>query len=232
MLHKSFSALAFILAMVLAPLPAFGIPSLQLYTDPGVYDTTTQTWVASDEDFTLSAFATDPTNDAILSVALSDDLFYLDASNNVVLEPGTTITIDGVTLTSADFVYGLPPISAINPDGGGGDLGPHDIYPTAFAEITVDIVTPGTIFDVQPLSGGGFGSYQDGYIYDFEVTDAVEGIHFDLYTLNGNDRIKDFAPFSHDAETGPPPPVPEPTTLLLFGSGLASLAFLKRRKSC
>jgi len=228
MLRKSFSAIAFIFALILAPLPAFGIPSLQLITDPGVYDTSTQTWVTSVEDFTLSAFATASTTDVRLSVALSADLFYLDASNNVVLQPGTTITIDGVTLTSADFDYGLPPISTVNPDGGGGDLPPHDIFPTAFAEITVGIVTPGTIFDTQPLSDGTFGSYEDGYIYNFMITDAVAGIHFDLYILNGRDRVVDKAPFSHDAETRPP--VPEPTTLLLLGSGLASLAILRRRK--
>ena len=229
MLRKSLSSMVFVLALILAPLPAFGIPTLQLITDPGVYDTTTQTWITSAADFTLSAFAVDPTDDAILCVALSEDLFYLDASNNVVFEPGTSITIDGVTLTAADFVYGLPPISTINPDGGGGDLGPHEIYPTAFAEIVIDIDAAGTIFDTQPLSGGGFGSYQDGYIYDFAITDAVAGIHFDLYILDDEDRILDKAPFSHDAETGTPP-VPEPMTLLLLGSGLASIAVLKRRK--
>lgn len=76
------------------------------------------------------------------------------------------------------------------------------------------------------------------YDFSFDVTAlALAGyqLHFDLYktgTGNGGTSdldIVDFAPFSHDAQSGPP--VPEPATMLLVGSGLIGIAGIKRRNS-
>ncbi len=188
--------------------PVLATPDLQLFIseeDGGWYDTGTETWVTSSDDFTLQAIVDDEdcfngqeTVELTLCIALSDDLYTLDGDGNVVFNEGTSITVDGVVLTEEDFVYGLPPISEVNEDGGGGDMPPHDIYPTAFTEITITIDDPGA--------------------YDFMIEDASAGIHFDLYTLDENEEIDCFAPFSHDAATVPP--VPEPSTVALLASGL------------
>lgn len=222
----SMAFLAGALIFLLLPQMAEAIPSLQLFIseeDGGYYDAETQTWVTASDDFTLDAIVADEsvfggedTTELILCVALDESLYSLDASGNVVFDDATGITIDGVQLTANDFEYGLPPISDLNPDGTGGDLGPHEIYPTAFTEIKMTIGDPGT--------------------YEFEITDASAGIHFDLYVLDENDRITtgNFAPFSHDAETVPP--VPEPSTLMLLGSGALLLTagkrFARKRSVC
>jgi len=191
--------------LLLSPAAAVAVPDLQLVIpEPeGYYDPITQTWVTSSDEFTLQAIVDDDDvfrgQDSVelyLCVALSDDLFTLDGNGDVVFADGMSLSINGAALTAADFEYGLPPISDENLDGQGGDLAPHEIYPTAFAEIAFTITDPG--------------------IYEFQIANAVAGIHFDLYSLKSRDRIDIFAPFSHDAGTVPSTPVPEPSTLALL----------------
>ena len=47
------------------------------------------------------------------------------------------------------------------------------------------------------------------------------GIHFDVYTLNstvnqGDLAVNHYAPFGYDAQSDPPPAVPEPSTIMLL----------------
>jgi len=60
-------------------------------------------------------------------------------------------------------------------------------------------------------------------VYTVAVS-GVTRIHFDTYgyVFDGNNV---FAPFSHDAEV-----VPEPSTVLLLGSGLAGLGLWRSRR--
>jgi len=204
--------------LLIAPKAAFCNPDLTLFIAPedgGYYNTTTETWVTAESDFTLQAIVDDEdvfrgedTVDLYLCVALSHDLYTLDGQGDVVFNEGTTITIDGITYTEDHFTYGLPPIEEMNPDGGGGDMPPHDIFPTAYLEVV-------RIINVADLNSPA--------TYEYEISDAVAGTHFDLYTLDAEGRIDKFAPFSKDAEV-----VPEPSTLALLGGGLLAVPLFRR----
>jgi hypothetical protein len=194
------------------PAAACANPNLSLYIDDeygGAYDATTETWVTASDEFVLQAIVPDDdvlngqeSVDLYLCIALSDDLYTLDGNGDVVFNDGMSLTVNGVDLLAHNFDYGLPPLTEDNTDGGGGDLAPHDWFPTAFTEIVTSIDGAGT--------------------YEFLISNAVPGIHFDLYTLDEFGQIDSFAPFSHDAETGTPP-VPEPATLALAIGGLLLL---------
>jgi hypothetical protein len=114
-------------------------------------------------------------------------------------------------------------------------LAPHSVFDTYFEVYAFNfdgVLTD--IYDTQ--TGGGSGK---GYIEAFQVTvnslaPEVTGVHFDLFTLEG-DGIYDinpggggiverFAPFSHDATI-----VPEANGLLLFSVGLLVVGRAIRR---
>ncbi len=203
-------SLVLVFMAVLVPSTAFCTPDLTLFIPPedgGFYDPVTETWVTMSSAFTLQAIVDDEdvfrgedSTTLYLAVALPEDL---------LTHEGTLITINGTSYTADDFTLGLAPIAELNPDGGGGDLAPHAIYPTLFLEIPLVITEPG--------------------IHEFEITDAAGGIHFDLYTLTSNPGDIDFfAPFSKDAATI----APEPSTFVLLGGGLliAPLRRYVRRK--
>jgi hypothetical protein len=204
---KATSFFAILVLFLLISTAAFAIPELTFDFEDGAAEfIEPDGWFITASDFDL--FANVNTDDVLrgnsqinlyLCISLSGDLYTMDGEGNITYTGGTGITANGQPLT---FEYGTPPISDLNEDGNGGDLAPHGYFPTAFAEYVI------------PITGAG--------TYTVSIANAVPGVHFDLYTLDELDRIDFFSPFSHDAEVVTPP-VPEPATLTLLGSGLLLL---------
>jgi hypothetical protein len=144
----------------------------------------------------------------------------------------------------------------------GGDLGSHGIYDTFFLEVplTFAAAPTATTYNVENNPGGLVpsatgGTYYASFSLDTLNLDPDYVLHFDLYNTDIREcaakkkaggpqalcpdvDVDDFAPFSHDAQSTPPdrelpPPVPEPTTMLLLGSALSaggSLRWYRRRQ--
>lgn len=223
--------MSLLFCLVVAP-AAFAQPDLQLYipgatyTAPGAGDE--ETWVIAENSFDLYVIGREGIDDVLLSVALGGFAETDDVS-------GVAVTIDGTTYS--DWQWGIPPIATIS-DGPPGDLAGHGIYPTWFLEIDAgDFAAVGNIGNTvddswDPSTGYFAGGNAMGEFKVFSVTvTGAEWVHFDAYNLDDQNRIDRFAPFSHDAAfVGEPPtnPIPEPTTLALFGLGLAGAGVVRR----
>jgi hypothetical protein len=216
-------------------------PSLQLDIGGGVYDPVTETVMATSDPFTLYAFASPSGNLTAGEIVGITGTYYL----SVALTPKTSppggdfgsfsILGDSVNETvdvTGDMIFGTPPDPAV---ASSGDLPSHGIFETYFTqyEIVFD-GTQTTPYNTQDNPGGnlvaGSGMYDDAFTIDMSLLEEGFGLHFDLYALADDGTIDFKAPFSHDAGGGTPP-VPEPATFLLVGSGMAALAMFRRRQN-
>ena len=218
---------------------AFSYPTLQLDIEGGWYNytgrlQTEETIVASSYTFDLYALLIPDRSNKL------DDWYYISAA----LVPKTSepsadlgyFVFDGQTVSvTSDMYYGVPPLeAALGFDA--GDLSQHGIFETYFVEFPFqfgnDQISPYDTKD-RAVSGGsipssGYGMYYKVFHVDVSGLQPGYLIHFDLYTklVKGGDiDVSAFAPLSHDAESR----VPEPSTLLLLGGGLLSLAVFGKR---
>ena len=228
---------------------AHALPALQLGPGTGSwsYNAGSQTWFTNTNPFSLFAYAN--AEDSVLPVVNGNGNFAWEASGAatrtayLVVSAVPQINFDGFDVTVANdgadlslfsSGFGNPPIQDPN------SLAPHGIFDTYFEiyEFQFDGAVT-TINNTQP-PGGDPG---DGYAEEFDFTinslgSGVTGIHMDLFVVKGDgtfdplstgsdrDLVNDFAPFSHDAEHA----VPEPTTLVLLGVGMASAGLARRRR--
>jgi hypothetical protein len=238
--------------------PASAIPLLQLDIANGVYDPVTQTILATTDPFTVSAILTPTTNASASEIqALLSDTYYVSIA--VTPQVGPTgvdlgsFTFNGSTVNvTSDMTYGNPPLETLATLQGfdPGDLSSHGIFPTYYYQIPgfhFDAATKTTAYNTADNPGGLTpNAAGTAYYYSFLINTAnldprVE-LHFDLYNekiatcaknnncTSGDVDVNNFAPYSHDAQSGGTR-VPEPSSsLLLMIPCLGLLAAGMRRR--
>lgn len=208
----------------------WAIPTLQLDIPNGVYNTVDETTYATTPNFTLRA---------LLNSTSYSGTYYISAAIVPNLGPSSpppnvgSFTINGTTYTTANMTWGTPPINvADNLNGGGpGNLGAHDVFPTYYLELAFNFDATHTVGAYN--TADGTTSPGSLFYHDFSIAvgNLLPGyaLHFDLYDeriKSGNWTLDDFAPFSHDAQSGA---VPDGgLTLAMLGFGLTGLGALRR----
>lgn len=212
---------------------ANAVPELQLSIAGGTYDTTSETSISSGPVFDLYAYLNRASNTGTFYVSMA----LTPAVAEAVPAPdfgSFTYDIGGgpvLVNVTGNMLYGVPPIDVGGvADADGGDLGPHDIFPTYFTEVAITFAATdlSVLYDVQNVDDGAPVTPAPGDSTMFfkkislnlsNLTDNKQ-LHFDLYdevfrtqNCNPNDiacdptLITDIdaginAPFSHDAQSG------------------------------
>lgn len=240
--------------LLLAVASASAVPTLQLniegatYYDNYVIDdgaghtfTVNESWFTLDNPFVLDVVGADKPN-AITSI---QDVKLIVSVQQQFWDPAGSITITGLgdvsgtsaTIGASDFTLGYaePFDDKTFPS--------HGVFPAYYYVLGLDpllVDDPAHREPVYDYNAGyvpgvstpsGFGDIQQYRV----AYDGFFHMHFDLTgvaygTGKWADGVSKFSPFSHDADGPPGPPIPEPSTVMLFVAGLSLLAAITRGK--
>jgi len=247
---KKFLGLLFLTVLVFCFVKVVGaVPTLQLYIEDGTYydyyeidngkDTyeVTESWFTDDNPFCLT-------------IAGASKNGHVDTISDVTLwiafkeEPGEgTITVmdsDGFIVNpiiwqdaqeAQEAQQGIPDPPGWEEAKRKTNFPTHGVYPSYYYAYDLpDLnVKDGNddIYDYNNSYGPNSTPSDTGVLQTYQITySGYYWLHMDLTGVawKGNNDKPAFAPFSHDADGPPSPnPVPEPSTMLLFGFGLLSL---------
>ena len=217
---------------------SWAIPTLQLDIAGGTYvGGAEQSTISSGPVFDLEALVTssylalNPGQTYFISAAITPK------TSVPLTESFGSFTIDGTTYSaSSGMQWGRPPVE--DTDDTYGDLAKHGIYDTHFAEIAFTFSGADLIGAYNAQTGSSASGTVLRKTFAVDATGLAEGyeLHFDLYNTEylrkkslNLEVIDEFAPFSHDAASGPGTSVPDGgSTAFVFGIGLMGLASIRR----
>lgn len=210
---------------------SYAVPTLQLDIPGGTYNPTTQSTFANSPHFTVVGLLNDTLDTSktyYISAAIEPKLALSTPPPNI-----GSFTLNGTTYTTANMNWGDPPANVA--DTASGNLPTHGEFPTYYAEIAFHF-TSTTVPSYDAQTGQSASGVLYTYYLSVDTSSLLPGysVHFDLYdeqVKKGTCSINDFAPFSHDVDSGTNTHVPDNgSTYLLLGLGLIGLVVTGRTR--
>ena len=235
---------------------ASAIPNLQIYIPGAEYDEESETWVINSYDYELQVIGA---HEDVLGVKFAmavpeDESGKIDVSwkkpdesdygssysaspvESLYMTPSGSMgysdyrdSYNGSEPDPSTYGYGVAEDGDYPLMGDGSQVPPHGVFPTDFYEYYIgDFGTNDIVQNHIPGEEEGDEAEGEKKLFDISVSGYtwVDIVAYNHVILSENKAKYVVSPFSHDGASG----VPEPTTMLLLGTGLLGVAWIGRRK--